>query len=138
MTASADTFKVSYVFFSRYNHKPLDCFYIERALKLLNQAGHELKDPTGQGRRCEGKTRQVTVIDSEINLWSSQLKAYLSSDTLITPSSLGMMTAVLTTSWNASILLSRHGFRACGCDWISDAMGRCCTNLRTRFWFRET
>lgn len=49
--------------------------------------------------------------------------AHLSSDTLIMPSSLGIMTAELTTSWKASILLSRHGFRACGCGWISDAMG---------------
>lgn len=49
-------------------------------------------------------------------------EGYLSSDTLITPSSLGMMTAELTTSWEASILLSRHGFRSCGSRWISAAM----------------
>jgi len=49
---------------------------------------------------------------------------YLSSDTLMTPSSLGMITAALTTSWNASILLSRPGFRACGRGWTSAAMSR--------------
>lgn len=48
---------------------------------------------------------------------------YLSSDTLITPSSLGMMTAELTTSWKASILFSWHGFRVWGCGWCSEAMG---------------
>ena len=47
---------------------------------------------------------------------------YLSSETLITPSSLGMITAVVTTSWKASILLSRTGRRSCGLGWISAAM----------------
>lgn len=56
--------------------------------------------------------------------------AYLSSDTLMTPSSFGMMTAALTTSWKASILLSRHGFRACGCGRVSDAIGRRCRSVR--------
>lgn len=55
---------------------------------------------------------------------------YLSSDTLITPSSLGMTTAVVTTSWKPSILLSRHGFRACG--WVSAAMSCRWTNPPSR------
>lgn len=45
---------------------------------------------------------------------SNHTRADLSWDTLITPSSLGMITAVFTTSWKPSILLNRTGFRVCG------------------------
>ncbi|MEQ2177480.1 hypothetical protein GOODEAATRI_004005 [Goodea atripinnis] len=37
-----------------------------------------------------------------------------------------MIAAAVTTSWKASILLSRHGFLACGRGWISAAMVELC------------
>lgn len=48
--------------------------------------------------------------------------AYLSSLAVMTPSSLGMRSAALTTSWCPSTLLRRTGRLLCGREWISAAM----------------
>lgn len=48
---------------------------------------------------------------------------YLSSETLMTPSSLGTITAIFTTSWDPSIRCSRIGLRVRGLGWISAAIG---------------
>lgn len=49
--------------------------------------------------------------------------AYLSSDTLMTPSSLGTITAMFTTSCEPSTRCSRMGLRVSACGWIAAAMG---------------
>lgn len=48
---------------------------------------------------------------------------YLSSETLMTPSSLGTITAIFTTSWDPSTRCSKIGFRVRGLGWISAAIG---------------
>lgn len=50
-------------------------------------------------------------------------RPYLSSETLMTPSSLGTITAMFTTSWEPSTRCSRTGFQICGLGWNSAAIG---------------
>lgn len=50
-------------------------------------------------------------------------RTVLSSETLMTPSSLGTITAIFTTSWDPSTRCSRIGLRVSGVGWISAAIG---------------
>lgn len=53
----------------------------------------------------------------------NQTRTVLSSETLMTPSSLGTITAMLTTSCDPSTRCSRIGLRVSGWGWISAAIG---------------
>lgn len=93
--------------------------------RCTNSEGQVTPTESGAKRRqySDSVCMCVRAFLSILLLTTRDSEAHLSWETLITPSSLGMITAVFTTSWKASILLIRTGFRVCGGrGWASAAI----------------